>query len=99
MLLFTLDNKNILSLEMGTAPFCDDKIILYQTAYNLFLFKAFLATWVFFVGSLIPLFWNSGDVSSGFQSQFIQNYLIVYCHFDIMKEIHLNVLLQSVNGP
>ena len=29
----------------------------------------------FFVGPLIPLFWTSGDVSSGFQSQSGQPYL------------------------
>ena len=34
-----------------------------------FLFKTFWRTWVLFVGPLIPLFWTSGDVSSGFQSQ------------------------------
>ena len=33
------------------------------------LFKIFWWTHVLFVGPLIPLFWTSGDVSSGFQSQ------------------------------
>ena len=32
-------------------------------------FFYFWRTWVLFVGPLIPLFWTSGDVSSGFQSQ------------------------------
>ena len=35
----------------------------------LFFFLNFWRTWVLFVGSLIPLIWTSGDVSSGFQSQ------------------------------
>ena len=34
-----------------------------------FLFKTFLGTHVLFVGPLIPLFWTSGDICSGFQSQ------------------------------
>ena len=34
-----------------------------------FFFLNFWRTWVLFVGPLIPLFWTSGDVSSGFQSQ------------------------------
>ena len=32
------------------------------------LFLNFLRTYVLFVGQLIPLFWTSGDVSSGFQN-------------------------------
>ena len=35
---------------------------------ELFL-KNFWRTWVLFVGPLIPLFWTSGDVCPGFQSQ------------------------------
>ena len=35
----------------------------------------FWRTQVLFVGTLIPLFWTSGDVSSGFQSQSGQSYL------------------------
>ena len=34
-----------------------------------FFFFNFWKTQVFFVGPLIPLFWTSGDVSPGFQSQ------------------------------
>ena len=34
----------------------------------------FWRTWVLFVEPLIPLFWTSGDVSSGFQSQSGQPY-------------------------
>ena len=34
-----------------------------------FFFSNFWRTWVLFVGPLIPLFWTSGNVSSGFQSQ------------------------------
>ena len=36
---------------------------------SLFFLKKFRKTEVLFVGPLIPLFWTSGDVSSGFQSQ------------------------------
>ena len=39
-----------------------------------FLKKKIWRTWVFFVGPLIPLFWTSGDVSSGFQCQSGQPY-------------------------
>ena len=35
----------------------------------LFCFKKFWRTYVLFFGPLVPLFWISGDVSSGFQSQ------------------------------
>ena len=38
-------------------------------------FKNFLENISPFVGPLIPLFWTSGDVSSGFQSQNGQPYL------------------------
>ena len=34
-----------------------------------FFFKSFWRTHVLFLGPLVPLFWISGDVSSGFQSQ------------------------------
>ena len=34
-----------------------------------FFFLIFWRTHVLFLGSLVPLFWISGDVSSGFQSQ------------------------------
>ena len=37
--------------------------------------KNFWRTRVFFMGPLMPLFWISGDVSSGFQSQHWQLYL------------------------
>ena len=33
---------------------------------EILFFKIFWRTWVLFVGPLIPLFWTSGDVSSGF---------------------------------
>ena len=36
---------------------------------NIFFFKSFWRTHVLFWGPLVPLFWISGDVSSGFQSQ------------------------------
>ena len=42
---------------------------------NSALLKNFWRTWVLFVGPIIPLFWTSGDVSSGFQSQSWQPYL------------------------
>ena len=35
----------------------------------LFFFKIFCRTQVLFVGPLIPLFWTSGDICPGFQSQ------------------------------
>ena len=35
----------------------------------LFFLKSFWRTYVLFLGPLVPLFWISGDVSSGFQSQ------------------------------
>ena len=34
-----------------------------------FFFQSFWRTHVLFLGPLVPLFWISGDVSSGFQSQ------------------------------
>ena len=37
--------------------------------FCLFFFKVFLADTCPFLGPLVPLFWISGDVSSGFQSQ------------------------------
>ena len=37
--------------------------------YLFFFFKKFLADTCPFLGPLVPLFWISGDVSSGFQSQ------------------------------
>ena len=37
--------------------------------FVLFFFEKFLLDTCPFVGPLIPLFWTSGDVSSGFQSQ------------------------------
>ena len=43
--------------------------------FSLLFLKFFWRTWVLFVGPLIPLFWTSGDVSSGFQSQSGQAYL------------------------
>ena len=42
---------------------------------DFFLKKNFWRAWVLFVGPLIPLFWTSGDISSGFQSQGGQPYL------------------------
>ena len=53
-------------------------IITYMTKaiFSAFWKSAnFLRTWVLFVGPLIPMFWTSGDVSSGFQSQSGQPYL------------------------
>ena len=41
----------------------------YSAVGNSFFFFKFWRTWVLFVGPLIPLFWTSGDISSGFQSQ------------------------------
>ena len=38
-------------------------------------YSSFLNNFLLFVGSLIPLFWTSGDISSGFQSQSEQPYL------------------------
>ena len=43
--------------------------ILFSRNSSKFFFLTFWRTWVLFVGHLIPLFWTSGDVSSGFQSQ------------------------------
>ena len=47
---------------------------MYFLSWKLFFsdptfFFNFWRTWVLFVGSLIPLFWTSSDVSPGFQSQ------------------------------
>ena len=43
---------------------------LFQNYFSkLLFFLNFWRTQVFFVGLLIPLFWTSGDVCSGFQSQ------------------------------
>ena len=46
---------------------------LFKLIFFFFFFffckKKFWRTWVLFVGPLIPLFWTSGDISSGFQSQ------------------------------
>ena len=43
-----------------------------------------------FMGHLIPLFWNSGDVSSGFQSQSGQPYwhLAEACMYDVRALRH-----------
>ena len=38
-------------------------------------FKTFCWTHVLFTGPLTPLFWNSGDVSSGFQIKSVEPYL------------------------
>ena len=47
---------------------------LYRKSFSLIrVFKFFMDTCPF-VGPLIPLFWTSGDVSSGFQSQSGQPY-------------------------
>ena len=45
---------------------CRDR---YASYWNTFLCFSFLLDTCPFVGPLIPLFWSSGDVSSGFQSQ------------------------------
>ena len=37
--------------------------------FNAFFFSNFWMTWVLLVGPLIPLFWTSGNVCPGFQSQ------------------------------
>ena len=45
--------------------------ILLLCSYLFFFFKTFWQTHVLFLGGpLVPLFWISGDVSSGFQSGF-----------------------------
>ena len=50
------------------------KVNSYSSPYSFFFKKIFWRTWVLFLGPLIPLFWTSGDVSSGFQSQSGQPY-------------------------
>ena len=40
-----------------------------EQTFFLFFFLSFCWTHVLFLGPLVPLFWISGDVSSGFQSQ------------------------------
>ena len=42
---------------------------IIRRIYNFFFFLKFLADTCPFLGPLVPLFWISGDVSSGFQSQ------------------------------
>ena len=42
---------------------------LFIGIFVFFIDLKFWKTWVLFVGLLIPLFWTSGDVYSGFQSQ------------------------------
>ena len=60
-------------------------------------FNKILRTWVFFVGPLIPLFWTSGDVSSGFQSQSGQPYsclaevYVLYVPLDSLDLPHSSV--------
>ena len=41
----------------------------YRIYLFIYFFKIFCRTQVLFVGPLIPLFWTSGDVCPGFQSQ------------------------------
>ena len=43
--------------------------VLFQWESFFFFFLNFCRTQVLFVGPLIPLFWTSGDVCPGFQSQ------------------------------
>ena len=52
-----------------TSNFYTDAENGYRTHSFFSFFLNFWRTWVLFVGPLIPLFWTSGDVSSGFQSQ------------------------------
>ena len=42
---------------------------LSKISFTPYFFKHFSRTWVLFEGPLIPLFWTSGDVCPGFQSQ------------------------------
>ena len=48
---------------------CTSEIGCYATIISFNFFKKFLADTCPFLGPLVPLFWISGDVSSGFQSQ------------------------------
>ena len=62
-----------------------DKRQLFRRPCRKVFFLFFFLNWrtrVLFVGPLIPLFWTSGDVSYGFQSQSGQPYLC-------LAEIHL----------
>ena len=43
--------------------------VQHSTRFTFFFFFKFLLDTCPFVGPLIPLFWTSGDISSGFQSQ------------------------------
>ena len=45
------------------------KTIVWQNQSKYFFLNKFCRTQVLFVGPLIPLFWSSGDVCPGFQSQ------------------------------
>ena len=45
------------------------KVTFMYNIYLPFFFKKFLADTCLILGPLVPLFWISGDVSSGFQSQ------------------------------
>ena len=47
------------------------------------------------MGSLIPLFWTSGDVSSGFQSRSGQPYL----HSVETYMLHVSILVQIIIVP
>ena len=75
-----------LQIIIGDRPNKIGPVFVWQ---HFFFFLNFWRTWVLFVGPLIPLFWTSGDVSSGFQSQsgfcLIRAYVLRYT----FPEIHL----------
>ena len=63
-----MDDKLIES-KMMTPAVCAAACKTLQYVHSLLFFLKFLADTCPFLGPLVPLFWISGDVSSGFQSQ------------------------------
>ena len=63
----------LLEKWLNTLRWCLNKPSKSRQFFFFFLLN-FWRTRVLFVGPLIPLFWTSGDVSSGFQSQSGQRY-------------------------
>ena len=59
--------KNLQTYDRGSTPINDFNLDLNEKRN--FFFLKFLADTCPFLGPLVPLFWISGDISSGFQSQ------------------------------
>ena len=83
-------STGILQVSWSNGARCGCGVPYFLWYYDV-MFKNFLLDTCPFVGPLIPLFWTSGDVSSGFQSQsgFCLIWTLWRCTWYTFPEIHL----------